>query len=142
MNLLDSLLVRFRRWVLLVLVALWVTAFVASHVPGSDLPEFRVGDKTLHVIGFMGLTGTFLVALRAYGKCRWYHVGLVLPIMMLYGAFDEITQEMTRQYFGRTGDVRDWLADMLGTVIAMVLWGAVVLVLARETHPPAKPSSE
>ena len=61
-----TLLHRFRRLVLAAYILLWVIAFGLTHVPGNDLPDVKVSDKLLHLVGFFGLASALVVTLAAY----------------------------------------------------------------------------
>jgi VanZ family protein len=108
---------RRRRLVLAVCVLAWASALTATHIPGPDMPDLHVGDKYLHVVGFLGLSGLFWATLTGYGKGTWVRLGLMLAVMPLYAAFDELTQP----YFQRTADVDDWISDAAGTVAALIV---------------------
>ncbi len=47
---------------------------------------------------------------------KWLFVGLIVPV--IYGGVIEILQE---KYFGRSGDVMDFVADALGSLAATAL---------------------
>lgn len=123
----DRLLHRVRHGVLILCVILWMGAFTATHVPGEDLPEFHTSDTVLHVTGFAGLASTFFVTLAAYGVSRIHRIPTGICIMMIYAALDESTQP----FFHRSQDIMDWLADLGGTALALLLCEAFLLLLAR-----------
>lgn len=72
----------------------------------------------LHVIGFFALGSVLLATLTAYGVRTWRRVAIALIILAIYAAVDEATQP----FFNRHGTLEDWQADILGSVIAVVLW--------------------
>jgi len=51
-----------------------------------------------------------------------------------YGAFDELTQPL----FGRSASWGDWLADMVGAAVAVIVFEAVLSMRARR-KPSAAP---
>jgi VanZ family protein len=139
MNATSSLLSRFRRWILAGLILMWAAAFTTTHLPGPSLPKMHLSDKSLHAIGFFALSVTFLLTLRAYGVTRLRRDGLVLIVMPIYGAVDELTQGLP--FVGRTTDVRDWLFDIIGIAIALAVWEGIALLISRGCRKgrPASP---
>jgi VanZ family protein len=130
------------RWILWALtLAYWATLFVFTHLPPSRLPHPDVNDKLEHFLAYGLLSGMMGLTLWvAFPTRRWV---ARLPLLIVvgaaaYGAFDELTQPLTR----RTADIHDWFADCAGAVAA-----AVVLFLlqrafsarisARPTASPA-----
>ena len=114
---LDQFVHRIRRIALIACIVAWAGAITATHLPPRDLPSMEVSDKLLHTVGFGGLAGIFGLTLAAYGKGRRRRLILMLAIMPLYGALDELTQPI----FGRDCDVMDWVFDVIGTASAFVL---------------------
>ena len=130
-----AILYRFRRLMLIACVVGWVAALVATHVPGEDLPGFRVSDKTLHVVGYFGLASLFWLAMTAYGVRFWRRFTVALCVLIIYGAMDEITQGP----FHRTPDVGDWVGDVVGIVLATVVW-ETLFRLTRGRQPQSADS--
>lgn len=118
---------RWRRFLLISCIALWVTALVVSHIPADELPEGPISDKGLHFIGFFVLTSWFHWTLLAYRHPTGRRIALVICVMALYAAFDEITQPM----FNRYGDIRDWYADMTGIIAAVIVWEVFLITRAK-----------
>jgi VanZ family protein len=82
----------------------------------------HVSDKSLHFFAYFGLS--FLLGTTLWLASTRFRRLLPLWVLVVgaaYGAFDEFTQ----QFFRRTPDVMDWLADCGGTAAgAGVLWVA------------------
>ena len=82
-----------------------------------------LSDKEIHAVVYLGLA---LLAYRAAMmvplKRAFDPIAQSLMISSLYGILDEIHQLFVP---GRHSDVRDWLADVTGTLIAV---SAIVLV--------------
>lgn len=73
----------------------------------------NVSDKTQHLATFAGLAG---LAALAYPSQRLLRLGLALSVL---GGLIEIVQPLA----GRSDDVRDWIADTIGVVLALgVVW--------------------
>ena len=119
-----------RRVLLYTCVALWVAAFIATHVPPVRVPTLGPGDKVLHAAGYFVLSGMFLLALSAYRAPRGKRVALVVFTMMFYAAFDELTQLLV----ARSADIADWLADMVGTAAAIVVCESVLYARSLRTR--------
>ena len=94
-------------WSMLALVT------AASLMPPGQLPPqvFDIWDKAQHAAGFLVLIGAGLLAYPV-PAWRW------LLAMGVYGAFIELAQAASGW---RTGDPLDWLADMSGVVLALLL---------------------
>lgn len=102
-------------------MAYWVVIFTLTHWPDIDdfAPSMPSGfDKLVHgsmyagwaVCWFWLLSGSSLRVRRS--TLAWIVVGGAA-----YGVFDELTQAVV----GRTPDVGDFLADMIGITAALVL---------------------
>lgn len=118
---------RANRLTLIALLSFWVLLFTATHIPGPELPRVNVSDKFIHASAFFLLGILLYAALWVRGgqlSGTWWKV---LLILMLYGAFDEWTQ----QFVNRFMDVDDWLADTLGAAIAVTLMALVHFVQLR-----------
>ena len=76
-----------------------------------------LSDKEIHAVVYLGLT---LLAYRAAMMIPMRHafdpIAQALVISALYGILDEIHQLFVP---GRHTELRDWLADMTGTLIAV-----------------------
>ena len=105
---------------------LWLGAFLASHVPPARAPDLGAEDKTLHAVGFFALTTAFWLALFVRGWAGPRRVAVALVTMAAYAAFDEITQPLV----GRYAEWSDWLADVVGSTVA-VSAAEMFLVLRR-----------
>ena len=115
-----------RRIFLCACIALWVAAFVVTHLPADPASTEEPNDKAFHAGGYFVLSGMFLLALSAYRLPRGKRVVLVLGVMMIYAAIDELTQSLV----ARRPDPADWLADLAGTAAAIVACEAILHVLS------------
>jgi len=98
--------------------------FLATHIPVSiSLPETYLGpvtieDKLVHLglyalLTFFVLAGWELTLRRELEPKHYFAVWLVGTV---YGMIDEITQIPV----GRTGDMHDWLADVIGIIVGLL----------------------
>lgn len=120
----SSPLTRFLRWLLqVVCVLVWVTAFVATHIPVDKLPTGHLSDKTLHFLGYFILCCLLVLVLASRSLPRPKRVCIAIFVMAAYGAIDELTQLLV----GRSASVGDWIADVLGAVAAVLFVEGVLL---------------
>jgi len=113
-----------RAWALVAAVAYWAALFVATHLPGDDrvdpqrvIPHL---DKAIHAAAFAGLG--FLLA---FGVSGWWKPGpwlylSVIALLGLYATVDELSQGLVSR---RYSDLRDWVADILGAIAGVAVFG-------------------
>jgi len=104
-----------------------------------------VSDKTLHYLAYLVLVFLLWFAISPNKKVNWRKatVWWVLFVVVWYGVFDEWLQG----YVGRNPDVKDFSADLAGTLTSLILlsafsfWpasvavtGAVIFVLTNFTR--------
>jgi VanZ family protein len=102
-------------------VAIYALAiFIESSI--SQVPAFPSGftDKDGHGLMYAGLA---ILIVRALSGAQWSGVGLgvgasAIALAALYGASDEFHQWFVP---GRTADVNDWIADVIGATIGIAL---------------------
>ena len=103
--------------------------FLGTHIPVPiDLPATYLGpitleDKLVHLglyalLTFFMLAGWELTLRRELEPKHYFAVWLVGTV---YGMFDEVTQIPV----GRTGDMHDWLADVVGIILGLVMFQVV-----------------
>ena len=95
---------------------LWILALaavvVASLLPGSDLPQWQVSDKTEHFLAY-GLLSAGAVQLFS----RRRSLVVVCVLLILLGVLLEFLQGAMG--LGRTQDMRDALANGLGVLLGL-----------------------
>jgi VanZ family protein len=111
---------------------LWMVLLsVASHVPGDLTPQtFDGADKVFHIAVYfvLGVLGVGAVArLRADWPRPLVGSG-ALVVGALFGALDEYHQSFV---VGRQMSMQDWLTDLLGLALAVILARAARGGLAR-----------
>ena len=82
--------------------------------PEADVPPAPPGvDTAIHLLLF--------TALAVSG--RWAGIGrrVLAPLLVLYAAVSEVLQGMTP--LARSASVADWLADVVGVLLGLGLWG-------------------
>ena len=130
--------------------ALWVSWMVlisiASHVPGEVVPEapFEGADKAAHIAAYfvLGVLGVGAVARLRADWPRPLVGSMALVVGALFGALDEFHQSFVA---GRQMDMKDWLTDLLGLALAVIIARAARGGLARwwlaAEEPPASEES-
>ena len=109
----------------------WVGIFIATHLPPEKLGKVpRVPDKVAHFLIFFGLAAVLGTAMLLTFPARRMVPVWVLVISLAYGAVDEILQPLVR----RQASVRDWVADGLGIVPAVVLLAIVQHVMLNRAR--------
>lgn len=116
-----------------VLAIYWLAIFAGTHTPTMPSMMPRISDKILHFSAFFGLA-TLLCYVVPVRRSAWRKFGLVALIALTYGAFDELTQSFVR---GRSTDLNDYFADVLGVfsaiaIYATVRWAGLRWLITRE----------
>jgi VanZ family protein len=121
-------LLRRTAWVLTAVY--WVGIFTLTHLPPEKIAKApKVWDKGAHFMAFFGLAAVLGAALLLTFPARRTMPLWVLAISMVYGAIDEVLQPLVR----RDASVRDWVADLVGVVPAVLLLALVQHVLLRRS---------
>jgi len=104
-------------WVVLGLY--WPSLFICTHIPRPPHLQIYGHDVTLHLLAYFILT--LLVWLVRYGSERpvpWQTKPYwTIVLLAIYGAVDELSQMLV----GRHGDFYDWLSDMAGVLLGLIL---------------------
>ena len=106
----------------IVLVFYWPALFVLAHVPIPQLVRRAgVSDKSLHFLAYLILAFLLWFAVSGDKKVCWRRAApwWVLLIIVAYGILDEWLQGCV---VGRSCDVRDFFADLAGTVTGLILF--------------------
>jgi len=102
------------------LAGYWLLLVVATHVPATMpfLPGRRV-DKLYHAAAFALLAVLLATAWTfTLGRVTGRVLGGIVFSLALYGVVDELTQPL----FGRACSIYDWLADIAGAAVGVVLF--------------------
>lgn len=109
-------------------VALYVLIAVClTHMPKPPSNLEPVGDKSLHMIGYGFYAAVIYVACIITWPQRRGFPLIVMLILAVWAALDEITQP----WFHRTCDIMDWRADMIGALVAVALLSGLRWVTTR-----------
>jgi VanZ family protein len=122
------------RWLIWgIAMAYWGMCFVLTHLYVPTILPGPTHDKIRHYLGYGGLGGAWFLSLWVWRpRARWIGVAVIV-LGAIYGGLDEITQPA----FGRTCDFYDWLADLGGTVTAVVGMILIQAIVPRRTASQA-----
>jgi len=97
-----------------------LTMFVGTHIPMEiHTPPELMLDKVYHLLAFMALAICALASWElSVGILQPQHYFVVWLFGTLYGLFDELTQVPV----GRTCEGADWLADVVGIVVGLIVF--------------------
>jgi VanZ family protein len=113
----------------LALAVYWIALFVATHIPIDRVPR-AVGsaDKIAHLAAFAALAFLFATTWQlSAGHLMTRHLVWSWIVIAIYGGFEEITQPLV----GRVASVVDWLADVTGAALGLVMFVVVRRFLQR-----------
>lgn len=97
-----------------VLALLLAVVGVAALAPGADAPTLGVGDKLDHLLAFVSLAVTAMLA----GPATRRHAAGSGVALLAYGALIEVAQTGVP---GRHGDLRDLAVDAAGILLGLAL---------------------
>jgi len=123
-----------RRPALWALAAYWLLLYGSTHWPQPPATLLSRSDKLIHAVAY-GILAVLIgvnVALRT--RLTWRHYALIVLGLAAFGTFDEITQIPV----GRHCDPKDWLADMVGTLIGLAIVAIGVSLVARVNRSAAQ----
>jgi VanZ family protein len=103
------------------LLLYWPGVFILAHIPIPQLVyKAGVSDKSIHFLAYLILIFLLWFAISPDNKVNWRRASVwwVLFVVVWYGVIDEVLQG----YVGRTCDIRDFLADLAGTLAGLILF--------------------
>lgn len=100
------------------------TVAIFSLIPSQALPPLAIGDKAEHLLAYVALSWTGVLAAR--GRRVELRTGLLLVVL---GCVLEVLQMLVP---GRSADLRDVAADALGVLLGIVLARLSVQVVRIE----------
>ena len=106
----------------------WLVIFTGTHVPGHVLHHIGHKDKVFHFGAFVGLSALLCWSASCFRKPGLVIYAAVLAVAAVYGVFDELTQQLVPL---RTADPLDWLADVCGAVIGILLFAGLQRLFGR-----------
>jgi VanZ family protein len=103
------------------LLVYWPGIFILAHIPIPQLVyKAQVSDKSLHFLAYLVLAFLFWFAISPDKKVHWRKAAVwwVLLVVVWYGVVDEVLQG----YVGRSCDVMDFFANLVGTLAGLILF--------------------
>ena len=119
-------------------IAFWgalLFAYVDAILPGKDAISLTVWDKLNHMIAFFVIT---FLARAAYPRIPVFRL---FVMMAAFGAFIELSQAVP--FIHRDAEWDDWFADMLATLVALVVaWPFAILADRRRARRGSAPTPQ
>ena len=109
------------------LAGYWIALFAGTHYPRPPRSSTGHEDKLLHLAAFAGLAVLICLAARVRGRRRLGFYLKLLLVLAAYGAIDERSQP----WVGRTCSLGDWIADVAGAVLGVLVFAGFDAALAR-----------
>ena len=103
---------------------------IAVLVPGGNLPDVSIGgyDKLIHMLMFLGWA---LVVQYDFGTAPFTRLLLYLASGILFSILTEVLQIMVE---GRSFDIYDMIADIIGLILGLLIGGPVVKWVKKLVH--------
>lgn len=103
------------------LIFYWMLLFTLTSLPTESVPAIGVNDKVEHMLAYFGLSFLLYLALLFQKRSiilKNYAVLFTFLVVFAYGITDEVHQLLIP---GRSCELLDFLADMLGGVIGIIV---------------------
>ncbi|MGE5354038.1 MAG: VanZ family protein [Acidobacteriota bacterium] len=116
-----NLLERNKKYLIYIpLVLYWIVLFIATTLPGNDVPNIGVSDKIEHFTAYGVLSVLLCFTYLFQRKFRLlYSRPFLMTILTItvYGALDELHQLLVP---GRSCDILDLTADVIGASLGLL----------------------
>lgn len=106
-----------RRVLVAVLATYWISMYVGTHVPTLPSVIAEHADKLLHSCAYGGLAFLLILAIGSRWTITFRQLVFLWLLVAGYGVFDEVTQPLV----GRHADLVDWVADIFGAAIGLLI---------------------
>jgi len=124
---------------LLITGLIWIALiFFLCSIPGNSLPaepKIPYFDKLVHAGLYFFMT-LFILPVFDFSRksyLRKASVLIVLVITAVYGGFIEIAQE--HWFINRSGDVKDFLADIAGSILGIAFYYLIIKKIIKIPSP-------
>lgn len=110
-----------QKLIIISLLLYWPAIFVLAHIPIPQLVyKAQISDKTLHLITYLILVFLLWFAVSPDRRVNWRKAAVwwVLLITAGYGGVDELLQGCV----GRSCDIKDFLANLVGVIGGLILF--------------------
>ncbi|MBN2456508.1 MAG: VanZ family protein [Sedimentisphaerales bacterium] len=115
------ILTRRQKLTIITLLVYWPGVFILAHIPIPRVVyHAQVSDKTLHILAYLVLVFLLWFSISPDKKANWRKAAVwwILFAVVWYGVIDEVLQG----YVGRSCDVTDFLANLAGTLLGLILF--------------------
>ncbi len=122
------------------LPAYWIFLFTVTHFPKLGLPgRIPQSDKIVHLVAYGLLALLLWRFVMTFTDLSPRFVYKALALIAAYAAFDEMTQPLV----GRSADIWDWFADVVGAglVLAVLEWRRQVVARRGATSGVVSPTT-
>ncbi|GAG33646.1 unnamed protein product, partial [marine sediment metagenome] len=112
---------RRQKLIIISLLVYWPGIFILAHIPIPRLVyKAQVSDKGIHFLAYLILVFLLWFAISPNKKVSWRKAAVwwVLLVVVWYGVVDELLQG----YVGRSCDVMDFFANLVGTLAGLILF--------------------
>lgn len=124
--------------ILVIIFVLYLTCW-PDPLPEKTIPVFPGADKLVHAIMFGGIVGA--LDFDYYRKCKQFQKSvryITLIFAVALGGITELIQSIDS--IGRSCDIFDFCADIMGALIAFYSAPPVIRSLFRSSHPNKRTS--
>lgn len=109
----------------------WIVLFVLTSLPGNISLDLNVSDKIEH-FGAYGLLSFLLYLTLVFQKKYPFFANYPATFTLLFASFYGMVDELHQLFVpGRSADVRDWLADFLGSLLAVLIAKFILVKLKQ-----------
>jgi len=114
------------------LIIYWIALFIGTTLPSAKYADFfEISDKIKHFSAYSILA--ILLGLNMYFQEKWksvsaFYLNYTFIICGLYGILDELHQLFVPH---RSAEVLDWVADIGGTILGIILVRFFIKVLKK-----------
>lgn len=122
--------VKKKTYILLILSIAWaLLIFVLCTMPSSGLPQIKIPhiDKVVHFSFFF--VQSVLISLLFNFQTRKSYVQIILLSTLLAFAYGGLIEILQGKFFGRSGDVYDLVADILGGFFGAMFYPTVLRLI-------------
>ena len=117
------------------LVFYWIFLFTLTTLPTHSVPAVGVNDKVEHMLAYFGLSFLLYLALLFQKKSSTLKKNAILFTLLFvfaYGILDEVHQLLIP---GRSCELLDFLADILGSVIGVIVLKILIKFYKYQEQP-------
>lgn len=103
------------------LVIYWIVLFIATSLPGKEVPDVGISDKIEHFTAYGFLSILLYLTFLSQKKYRLFSRNpalFTILIISLYGIMDELHQLLIP---GRSCDIHDFFADFIGVLVGLII---------------------